>query len=53
MHIDRPAPDAPGKKAPVRKKWVADGTTSTAPAAQFSTAHSQFSWACRVPQIEN
>ena len=53
LHIDRPAPDAPGKKAPVRKKWVADGTTSTAPAAQFSTAHSQFSWACRVPQIEN
>ena len=52
LQIERPAPDAPGKKAPVRKKWMSDGTTSS-PAAQFSTAHGDFSWACRVPAIGN
>ncbi len=51
LRIARPAADAPGKKAPVRKQWISDGTTTTEPAAEFSTAHSTFGWACRLPDI--
>jgi hypothetical protein len=50
LRVQRPAPDAPGKKAPVRRRWV-EG--SAPPAAQFSTASSTFSWACRVPALSN
>jgi hypothetical protein len=51
LRIERPAADAPAKKAPVRKKWTSDGTSATLPAAQFSTAHSTFEWACRLPKL--
>ena len=51
LRIARPAADAPAKKAPVRKKWLGDGSSSTAPSSEFSTAHSTFGWACRLPSV--
>jgi hypothetical protein len=51
LRIARPAENTPGKKAPVRKQWVSDGATTTTPASEFSTSHSTFGWACRLPDI--
>lgn len=51
LRIERPAADAPGKKAPVRKRWLAAESVTTVPAAEFSVAHSTFGWACRIPRV--
>jgi len=46
LRVERPAPDRPGVRAPVRKRWVGDSTV--APAAQFSAADPTFGWVCRI-----
>lgn len=51
LRIERPAADKPGKKAPVRKQWIADDATAALPAAEFSVAHPTFAWACRIPRV--
>ncbi|MDP9313356.1 MAG: hypothetical protein M3R24_21165 [Chloroflexota bacterium] len=51
LRIQRPAADGPAKKAPVRKQWIGDGSSNTAPASEFSVAHTSFGWACRLPDI--
>lgn len=50
LRIDRPAPETPGKRAPVRQKWINDGTIVT-PSADFSLEDTTFGWACRTPRV--
>jgi hypothetical protein len=49
LRVKRPAPEAPAKKAPVRQKWVGDGTI-VSPSADFSLESTTFGWVCRVPK---
>jgi len=51
LRIERPAANVPGKKAPVRKGWISDGSSTTTPTATFSQSSSTFGWACRIPTI--
>jgi hypothetical protein len=46
LRVQRPAPDQPGKQAPVRKRWLDD--SSSTPTSQFSTPTKTFGWACRL-----
>lgn len=41
----------PALVAPVRQSWLATGTNAGVPAAQFSVAHRDFGWACRIPTV--
>lgn len=48
--IERPAPEHPGKRAPVRKGWTRSEGDFSAPSSAFSDPSEGFRWACRLPR---
>ncbi len=51
LHIERPAPESPAKRAPVRKHWLNESGMTVAPTSAFSLPGSTFTWACRIPKV--